>query len=76
MLALVTGVSSGTVVIHRVSIILPQEFIPYQPDSRIFSENPNTQKNGAFFFPPFCHSRRLSPTFVIGDPVSEGIQRL
>ena len=67
MLALVTEASSGTVVIHRVSIILPQEFIPYQPDSRIFSENPNTQKNGAFFFPPFC---LISPTFVIGNPAS------
>ena len=43
MLALVTEASSGTVVIHRVSIILPQEFIPYQPDSRIFFENPNNQ---------------------------------
>ena len=34
MLALVTGMSSGTVVVHWVSIILAQEFIPYQQGTR------------------------------------------
>ena len=87
MLALVTGVSSGTVVhpsgaksYHRSSSRINRIlgfFLKTQTTKRmalssfLSSVIPDSSLL-SFPIPPFCHSRRLSPTFVIGDPVLIG----
>ena len=53
---------------------LQLEFVAAASHAAFFPSPHAGEGQGEGAFSPSCHPRRLSPTFVIGDPVSEGIQ--